>query len=481
MIKIRCIFIPILAICSLLTCAQGSFEIIFEDSLDTRCTHTFQDNEGYFITLGYTGRPDISEINGVILRFNNDGDVIKQVFYKEGKILGFQFGFQLSNGNYFIAGTISDSNEITSNNLYILEINTELQILDEKIYPVPEIYNNLFLHNLHYDGDSTVIVNGALNTPAPGFQNHLYAARLNTEGELVDTLIHTMFKADLYSGILQKSDKTGYYFLGSFSFVSMIILDNNLNITGWIPMNPNSISGPIGARWLSDGSIIIASLVYQEVPGAFYDLNVRVCDTMLNVIKDTVIFDTGKNFLPAFEGLDYTDENSIWVVTHPQGVVATKEWEYGRIYIFDPDLNVKGSKYFGGTKSKYLFSIKALEDGGCIITGAIANQSNKGYADVYIKKVMPDIILQHAEDIPEFDFQDVLLFPVPFENEIMLETYRPDLSFSLFTLDGKCIISDTRLQIPHTRVNTTGLDKGFYLYSISYKNRIIQSGKLIKQ
>jgi hypothetical protein len=479
--KSRFFFIPILAICAMLTCAQESFEFIFEDSLSTRCSITFKDSEDHFITIGSMSNPEIYELNGIILRYTGYEDVTKQVYKKEGRRSYFQFGFLLGNGNYFIAGAISDSNDLYLKNLYILQINNELEIVDEKIYPVLESYNSLTLHNLHYDGDSTVIVNGALNTPAPGNQHHLYAARLNTKGELLDTLINTLFKADFYSDILQKSDKSGYYFIGSFSFASMIILDNNMNITGYIPMNPNSIAGPIGAKWLSDGSMIIASLVNQQVPGAFYDLNVRVCDTMLNVIKDTVIFDTGKNFLPAFDGLDYTDENSIWVVTHSKGVIATKEWEYGRIYIFDPDLNVKGAKYFGGTTSKYLYSIKALEDGGCIITGAIPNQSKKGYSDVYVKKVMPDIILQHAEDIPEFDFLDVLVFPVPFENEILLETYRPDLYFSLFALEGKCIISDMSLQIPHTRVHTTNLSKGFYLYSISYKNRIIQSGKLIKQ
>jgi len=480
--KIHFSIIFILAISLSKIYSQSSFEFVVSDSFNIACYSTFTDSKDNFITIGGRWIPGIAGAAGILLRYTSNKDLIKKIYDKEDRNSNFQFGFLLPNGNFFIAGTISDSNDSMLKNLYIIKINNELQIVDENIYAVPEIYNSLFLHNLHYDGDSTVIVNGALNTPTPGLQNHLYAARLNTEGELLDTMIHTLFKADYYSDILQKKDKSGYYFIGSFSFASMIILDNNMNITGYLPMDPNNLfHGSIGAKWLSDGSMIIASLVNQDVPGAFYDLSVRVCDTMLNVIKDTVIFDSGKNFLPAFEGLDFTDENSIWVVTHPQGIVSGKEWEYGRIYIFDPDLNVKGAKYFGGTISKYLFSIKALSDGGCIITGRAPGQSPNGYYGAYIKKVMPDIILQHAEDIPEFDFNDVLIFPVPFENEILLETYRPDLYFSLFALEGKCIISDMSLQIPHTRVHTTNLSKGFYLYSISYKNRIIQSGKLIKQ
>lgn len=327
-----------------------------------------------------------------------------------------------------------------------------------------------------------IIINGEVDDPNPGLIRHLYVAKLNMQGELLDTLISSEFRADTGSDILIKPDKNGYYLIGSYEFAELIELDSNLNIIGFQWMDPdNDYHGHLGVRWLANGNMIIASLANQEVPGAFYDLRVRLCNTDLEAYKDTVIFDDGKNILPIYSGLDFIDENNIWVVTHSQDGKSTDDWEYGRIYIFDANLNVKAAKYFGGTMDKYLYSIKALEDGGCIITGITPDPEKKGNKDIYIKKVMLNDILTHAEETPDINDQDVLLYPVPFNSEIQIETYRKGLSISLYSIGGYCILDKEKLKVPHTTIQTPGLAKGVYSYSIFDDGKIIQSGKIIKQ
>ena len=293
-------------------------------------------------------------------------------------------------------------------------------------------------------------------------------------------ILCTQFGADYQSEIIGKPDNSGYYFIGGFGDARLIDLDNDLNILGFQPYDPdNSYHGSIGVRWLTGDNLVIGSLAHQDV-GSFYDLRMRVCGTDLEPILDTIIIDDGFNWLPAFSGLDLIDENNIWVATYPQMGKSTSDWEYGRIYIFDNELNVKGSKYFGGTSSLYLYSLKALDDGGCIITGIAADDQKKGYTDVYIKKVMPDDILVHAEKTPEVNDMDVLLYPVPFTNKLNIETYRKGLFLSLYSMDGRCLVQQIPLEIPNTNINTSNLKKGFYNYSIYDNGKIIQSGKIIK-
>ncbi|MEZ5199224.1 MAG: hypothetical protein R2764_23415 [Bacteroidales bacterium] len=367
--------------------SQESFEFVIHDTLNTHGISTFTDSQDFIITVGVSGDSDSSEFYAMILKYTNENDIQKKVFNKQDTVSLFKFGFLLSNGNYFLAGEIDDSEEYYRKNLYIAEIDQDLNIVYEKIYGIPTEYNNIWLYNLLLDADSNVIINAELNDSAPGNIKHHYFAKLNTQGDTLVTSINTQLGCHPGSELVQKPDKSGYYVIGGFFYSHMIKLDNDLNVTGWIQtVASNCYSGSLGAKFLSSGDLIIGSLAAQEVPGAFYDLRVRVCDTTLIPNRDTVIFDEGYNFLPLYSGLDFINENNIWVATYPQLGDSYSEWEYGRIYIFDANLNVKGAKYFGGSTSLYLFSLKVLDDGGCIITGITPDDGGKGYDDVFIKK-----------------------------------------------------------------------------------------------
>ncbi|NOX45840.1 MAG: hypothetical protein GXO89_02555 [Chlorobi bacterium] len=415
--KIDVIRAILLAILPFWVSAQDGFEFIIEDTLSIKCFSTFIDDTGNYISLGLSGNPSNYTYDAMILQFKSPDDLKIEKYQKTDTSYSFWFGFVLESGNYFVVGTIDDNDDIYRKNLYVAEINPDLEIVKENIYGIPPTYNSLSLADLYVDSDSIVVISGMVDDPAPGWVRDLYVAKLNVNGELLDTTISSYYDNDSFGEILRKQDGSGYYLIGGCSFAELIELDNNINITGSQPIDPNNIyQGAIGARWLASGNIIIASLANQEVPGAFYDLRVRVSNTELDALKDTVIIDNGKNFLPMLSGLDFTDENNIWVATYPQMGKSNADWEYGRIYLFDNNLNVKGAKYFGGTLSLYLYSLKALEDGGCIITGIAADDKVKGYTDVFIKKVMPDDILTHAEETPEPADRDVLLYPVPLAN-----------------------------------------------------------------
>jgi hypothetical protein len=461
--------------------AQGNFEFVYQDTLNTLGYSTFQDNQGFFVTIGSTSTQNYSGLDAMIMKYKDEDDVIVQKFHKNDSTSQYTFGFLKSNGNYFVAGEIDDDVDNISKNLYICEISQDLIILQEKIYPVPEIYNQLVLTDLYLNNDSTVIIVGYLDDPAPGWLRDLYIAKLNTQGILLDTLISSQFQADFFGEILDKIDNSGYYLIGDFGYASLLKIDNDLDLTGYIPMSGYFYHGAIGARWLSDGHIVMGSLANQEFPGADYDLHMWVTDTNLVPLKDTVIFDEGWNFLPAFSGLDFLDENNIWVVTYPEWVNTPTTEEWGRIYIFNAELEVKGAKYFGESTPRYLYSVKALNDGGCIITGIVYDENSNTFHDVYIKKVMLNDIITNAEDTPDQYDYDVLLYPNPVQYELRIETYRRNLYVELCDLDGNCVVPAKKLCVPNSFINTSNLKQGTYIYKISENGKAIQTGKIIKK
>jgi hypothetical protein len=227
---------------------------------------------------------------------------------------------------------------------------------------------------------------------------------------------------------------------------------------------------------------MFVNMANQGVPGAYYDIRVRKVDDDYYTIKDTTFFDDGKNRVPMYSGLDYVDPGNIWVASFHQTWKSSKdEWERARVYIVDSDLNFKGAKYFAGDKEVCLYTIKALEDGGCIITGNVVKDGKMDDYNVYLRKIMPDDIFTNAEETLATDDSDVLLFPNPVKDVLHIETYRKDLSISLYDGNGKCVTGRRELHIPDTEINVSRLPGGVYSYSVFDKGKVIESGKIIKQ
>jgi hypothetical protein len=90
-------------------------------------------------------------------------------------------------------------------------------------------------------------------------------------------------------------------------------------------------------------------------------------------------------------------------------------------------------------------------------------------------------VLTGAEETTAGDDSDILLYPVPFENQLHIETFRKNLSLSLFNENGICLIEKQVLQIPYTEIITNSLKRGIYLYSVFDDNKVIETGKIIKK
>ncbi len=456
--------------------SQEGFEFIFEDTLSASCVSSFTDNQNFIISLGTSKNPTTDLNDALILKYQNPSNVFIRKFNTGGLNYGFLFGSQKENGDYFLIGTTRYPNA----KLYFVDVDQELDLVQETYYHVQFDYHWINVQEAFEDDDNTIILCGSLYNESYQ-QLGMYVLRVNKNGVVLKTTIIT----DLYNNtgieILKKLEGDGYYILGTAQY-EKVVLDNDLNVIEYLNFPVGSvITPPLALRWLPDGNIMVANMANQSVPGAYYDIRLRIVDEGFNTLKDTTFFDEGKNRLADFSSLDYIDPDNIWVVSHNRTWKSSKDdWEKARVYIVDSDLNVKGAKYFAGDLDVYLYSTKALEDGGCIITGMVPKDGKSYDWNIYIRKILPDDVFTGAEETPALDDSDVLLYPIPFDKKLHIETYRKGLSLSLYDGNGKNVIVQHSLNIPYTEISTQNLISGVYLYSIYDGNKVIETGKVIK-
>jgi hypothetical protein len=490
--KIRIAFVLAILLGQIIGFSQESFEVVKSSNQNEFLYYTFEDDYENFITMGCKNRnfgPD--SVSALIMKINLHGNIVNEkTFSKTDTSYEFNYGLQKKNGNYFILGTLTDTvSKYDFNITYLCELDQDLNLVWEKMHTIPNEYNHHSLLNFLIDPDSNLLIQGKVDSSMNGSNDLLYISRISLEGDLLEFKFYESWKDfGSYGAFLYNFDSTGYILMSSFAtgtagfLKEWVELDLNLNITNQVSViDPDHyISTPISAKWLSSGNLIVADRATME-PGANQDLYVKIMDPDLNMLKDTLIFYDEWVYLPVNNGLDFIDENNIWIATFEGVPPNFPGSEVFRIHIFDSDLNLKGLKVFGGAMRYWFYDLKATSDGGCLMTGVRPDYNGSYNQDGYIIKVMPQDIITNAEETPfEFD-SDVAVYPNPFTDYIKLETVREGLRFSLFSSDGKMVMSEKLLSTPYFALSTSGLRTGLYYYNVHDNSYIIQRGKLIKQ
>lgn len=470
---------------------QKSFEITYSSNQSEAFVYSFEDNSNNFISLGSRNiQFGADSSNGLVIKFDNFGNLLKEKeVIKNDSSFVFFYGIQKSNQNYLLLGILSDSITPKDRNVtYVCEMTPELEIAWEKYYPLPFPYNNHLLINFLLDSDSILYIQGRADSSLYGTNNLLLTMKFDMDGNQLDLKFYEGWKDyGSYSDMTFNQDSTAIYLIGPYvrpiSFLNEFIeMDLNMDIISYESVidEDHLISTPITVKMLSNGNIIQGSRSSIE-PGADQDLYVRVMDGAFNTIRDTVIMYPEDVYLPTYNGLGFNDPNKIWVATFEAAFSFLPGTEVFRFHIFDSTLNLLGLKECGGDTRYWFFNLLMCSDGGCLLTGSVPDYDGSYNSDGYIIKVLPEDIITHAEDTPNRNDRDVLVFPNPFSDKIQIQTVRQGLTFILFDLTGNVIRTIDINNVPNFKIETGNLQSGFYIYSIKYDNLIIQNGKLIKE
>ena len=134
---------------------------------------------------------------------------------------------------------------------------------------------------------------------------------------------------------------------------------------------------------------------------------------------------------------------------------------------FDKDLKLIWRRYYDSPGQSYdIQSIKATEDGGCIIVGVNASIETWDAPNIYILKVDEngyDAVGENAESVAKPYF----CYPNPAKDNIYIE-FSPDVnsqSVEIYTLDGRLVetFPETSQQ---TTINVENLNAGVYILKL---------------
>jgi len=471
---------------------QYSFEVKHSSNSNEILYYSFENNLGHHISIGSKNQNcGVDSLMGLILEIDKYGRLINEkAVLKIDTSYIYKYGFQKANGNYFIMGTLTDLvSKYDFNVTYLCELDQNLNLVWEKMHTIPDAYNHHALLNFLIDNDSNIFIQGRADSSLYGCDDLLFISTITPDGDLLDFKFYEHWKDyGNYGAFLFNFDSTGFILLGNLAsgtagfYNEWVELDLNLNIINQVTFIDfeHKVSTPISAKWLSNGNLLIADIATIE-PITNKDLYIKIMDQELNKVKDTLIYYDESIYIPNNNGLDFTNENEIWVGAYECMFTNFPGTEVFRIHIFDSELNLKGLKVFGDDRRYWFFDLMASSDGGCIMTGMIPDYEGADNQDGYIIKVMPEDIITGAEEILfEFD-RDVAVNPNPFNEYLILETVHQNLRFSLFSIDGKMVSSEKLSSTPFFRLSTSHIQQGLYYYKVFCNNVVIQYGKLIKQ
>ena len=458
---------------------QNSFEIKIEYPYKDFGLFSFEACENYY-SLGMFV-DSLQYGNALMIKYTNENVLLLSEIIKQDTHSIFNFGLEKVNNNILLIGRIIDTNY--QSYIWVAEVTSNLEFVWEQHHFItPDDYEVFSLYDMVIDQNNHIVLAGHLDNYNPSSIQGFLIVKLDMEGNLLnynyyDTIY---FDGDPGADLVVKQDGTGYYYFGGGSY-EWVEFNNDLEyVAGGYHINwPHDLGGTISAKYLSNGNLMFVGMKSNST--YFYDLQLLIYNSELQNIKDTVIVEDGRQYPARLKGMDFITEDNIWVAVHDSWI-SPYGTEIYKIYIFDSDWNVKGSKYYGGDTQYDFNYVTATYDGGCIITGTCNQEEGSLDQDIFIKKVMPDDILTGTDEKVFTEFKDVLVYPNPVSDKIFLKTDRKGLCLNLYNANGRIVYQSGIDVHRRNEINIAWLPAGLYIYSITNANgKAIDGGKLLKR
>nr|NQU89973.1 T9SS type A sorting domain-containing protein [Bacteroidota bacterium] len=470
--------------------AQQSFEIIYGTAAAESFCKTFEDQNSDLVAIGSRNTEfGADSVLPLMVKYDKFGNLLlEKIITKKDTTGAFSYGFQKSNGNYLIIGSLSDSiSPKDFNILYLCEFEQNFKLVWEKTHTLPVQYRSHSIENILLTSNNFLIIQGRVDSSLNGTNDFLFQSLLDLNGNMPKFMQYENWKDfDGYGELVLKQDTSGFFLFGDISENSIprdwIEFDNSLNIIdfGWMEDSLSYSLTPQSIKRLSNGNLFMANKSYGIQIPSYQDLEIRILNPDFNIVKDTIIYFENNVYLPVNNGVDFVDENRIWVGSFTKTPPFFSGIEVFHLHIFDAEMNLKGVKEFGGENRFWLYDLTVLSDGGCLVTGIVPDYNGSNNCDGYILKVMPEDIITLTEEITHVNDDDIQIYPNPFCSEIIVKTTRRCLQFSLFDEKGILVLSERITKSTYNKISVSHLLPGFFFYVISIDNQIIENGKLIK-
>lgn len=475
--------------------AQEGFEILFDTELESAMDDAIEDLEHNYIFPCYQHKPagQVKYSNALLLKVYSDGSTLSKVVDMGDTTCVFQHCVVTESNHYIVIGSLGypESNHKKRNFIWIVKMDEQLNIEWDKRYKLADNYwNPIFEATL--TGDSLIYLAGCAALDTMAYLQHLFMMKFNLDGDTLKTSYpyYSGTNKQIF-GILNRPLNNGITVFGQgFEFINSMIqaieIDSTLDFEVYPVIDSmNTFHTYVTSKWFSEDRYLISTLSDSYYTGYSSDYDIQIG----LVSEDHVFIDRqwlgrmDTNDYPAWRtSLDFTDKNNIWVSGNIEHIPPQHLDTEILVYLLDSTLNVKGMKLYGGDMNYSVVTTTATSDGGCVLGCQVYDWQNsfEDDQDLWIKKVFPADIITYAEDTPDPNDRDAMVFPNPFGYFIQIKTFRKNLDFTLFDLNGRKAIERAVQRGGNNTMNTSGIPKGFYIYKISENNKVIQTGKLVK-
>ena len=316
------------------------------------------------------------------------------------------------------------------------------------------------------------------------------------------TLMHN--RNVVFKSMVQKTDLSGYYISvkgawesGSNNNCSIIEVDNEFNL-----VTSDTLPGEIGynnqLRYFNDHSFISGGRadiwhippVCPPWPWETLEYCIEKLDTNFAPIKQAYlcpldnIHDTAYN-AAHLQNFDFIDTNNIYTCYYYD--ISGSPY-YGLNFMsiakLNANLEVKWQYFYGFDAYYDPYAITATTDGGCFLHGLIYYNPNKNPNNCDLFYVQVDssglFLLPNKKLSPIV--HSAILYPNPGKDLVYIQS-GPQVNgalMQLFDISGKPIaeqrIDATLLQLP-----VQNLPKGVYPWRIVLNNKVVDSGKWVKE
>ena len=466
--------------------AQEGFQTIISTNNNLIVNNSLYLDDNYYIIGGSRNENNI--INGIIYRLDENGDLVDSlIIYNETLNSTANKAIILNNGLIRVFCTQEKPNKPGFFLLYLLDIDTDLNIIGEKFYDLGtgKMWKNI---NTIQKGNDILIASIVVGNPpetSPGNWDKLLM-KINQNGDLLFDSIYNHTTYENTMGFIEdpNSDNLILYCTTSFEHGNILrpinILDTDFNLIENFYIEDQSPQASISA--IDDETFLITckrstNKEYWYTSINTYDLNFERENQLLIGSNDSASIPSINNSIVILdsENIFVGSTFNLAITLYPS------QKSFFRLDKVNDQLDIKWQKYIGGDAYYLLYDMSETPDGGLMMVGTKYKNGTAGpfKKDIFIIKFNEDELITSNNNNLDIPIKNAIIMPNPGTNHLELHTGIYPSELQLFNMNGQLVISEN-INKESSRINTQALKSGTYIWYLLKDKELVESGKWLK-
>ncbi len=363
----------------------------------------------------------------------------------------------------------------TKMNLVVMILDEDLDIIgtDSIIIDCPILYTaRIIFHNNQF------YYIGSFQKSFYQFVSYVTAGTINKKGKFEKRTDFIISNTDVSH--LQGNPNGDILIFQAGSLI--YTFDKDLNYKSYFLFQDSDIICHADSFWANDSVFLMSGTTLIDDKCQF---KIRKTDKNYNVKKIVVnkndnIFD----YAGVFSNLVKTSNDFYFVGTKNAnrfGLPIDYKLSTISVIKYDFNLNKIWEKEIGGDAFYMVYSVAPTEDNGILILSTRYDSLVNGQNDNDLFLIKMDADGNYSEiDLNEALKDNFAIYPNPGTNNIEIISKMPieNTVFRLYEISGEIVLNQN---IKGRSIPVNGIKPGIYIYTISSQNKIIQSGRWVKQ